>query len=379
MTNNNVGYFQIIAKCSKTRARVSKYTLYHGVVNLPTFMPVATRAAMKAVLPSQLDEEIILSNTFHCRDINIDLHKFMNYEKCMLTDSGGFQIVSLQGANVTEEGVYFPNFSAKEKPQILLTPEKSIEIQNILGADIIMQLDDVLNPLVGKEKIQAGMERSLRWLKRCYDAHKNEKQILFPIIQGGLHLDLRLKSIEGILQNKIQGIAIGGLSGGEDKSEFSKIVGYCVQNIPENLPKYVMGVGYPEDIIVCIALGADMSDCVYPTRTARFGRAMTDKKDLNLMKNKYVDDDNKIDQDCKCYTCRTHTRKYIYSQKGTTNFCSLISLHNIHYMKSLTCRIRESIIDDKFDVFVKNWMNTRYNNDTPKWIKDTFAKFNIPL
>ncbi|KAM0673722.1 Queuine tRNA-ribosyltransferase catalytic subunit 1 [Gurleya vavrai] len=376
MKINDIGSFKILAKCSKTNARVSTYVLAHGSVNLPTFMPVATRAAMKGVLSTQLDEEIILSNTFHCRHLKNDLHDFMNYKKCMLTDSGGFQIVSLTGAFVKEEGVYFPDYKKNEK--VLLTPEDSIAIQNTLGADIIMQLDDVLNPLQKKEKLEEGMKRSLRWLKRCFKAHANEKQILFPIIQGGLHDDLRLESIKGILENDIKGIAIGGLSGGEDKAEFSKTVGFCIKNLPFNIPKYVMGVGYPEDIIVCIALGADMSDCVYPTRTARFGRAMTDKEDLNLLKRKFFNDFRKTDEECECFTCLNHTRQYLHFIKGTTNFCSLISIHNIFYMKKLTKKIRQSIIEDKFDVFVKVWMNNRFKN-VPDWIKNVFKEFDVEI
>lgn len=376
MLQNELGKFTIIAKCSKTRARASEFVLNHGTVKLPTFMPVATRAAMKGVPCDKLEHEIILSNTFHCRHLTQDLHDFMNYHKNMLTDSGGFQIVSLSGASVVEEGVIFPDF--KTDTNIMLTPEQSIEIQNTLGADIIMQLDDVLNPLESKKKLEIGMERSLRWLQRCYKAHMNNKQILFPIVQGGLHDDLRLKSINGILKNDIQGIAIGGLSGGEDKSEFSKIVSLCTKNLPKNIPKYVMGIGYPEDIIVCIALGADMSDCVYPTRTARFGRAMTDKKDLNLTKQIFCNDKSKIDEFCECFTCKNHTRQYIYHLKGTTNFCQLISVHNLFYMKNLTLRIRQSIIDDCFDIFIIKWMKQRFQI-IPKWIIDVFDQFNIVL
>ncbi|KAM0688222.1 Queuine tRNA-ribosyltransferase catalytic subunit 1 [Conglomerata obtusa] len=376
MTENEIGAYKIIARCSKTRAKASEFVLYHGTVKLPTFMPVATRAAMKGIPCDKLEHEIILSNTFHCRHITKDLHDFMSYKKNMLTDSGGFQIVSLKGATVTEEGVLFPDYTKSDDTKIMLSPEQSIQIQNTLGADIIMQLDDVLNPLESKEKLEAGMERSLRWLDRCFKAHKNERQILFPIVQGGLYEDLRIKSIKGILKHKLQGVAIGGLSGGEDKSEFSKIVSYCTKNLPENIPKYVMGIGYPEDIIVCIALGADMSDCVYPTRTARFGRAMTDKKDINLTKQIFSNDERKIDEFCECFTCKNHTRQYIYHIKGTTNFCQLITVHNLYYMKNLTLRIRQSIIDDCFDKFIITWMKNRFEI-IPEWIVNVFTEFNI--
>ncbi|EJW01944.1 queuine tRNA-ribosyltransferase [Edhazardia aedis USNM 41457] len=484
-----LGEFKIIAECPKTRARASIFKLHRGTVNLPTFMPVATKASMKGVLSSQFDHEIILANTYHCRNLNRNLDEFMSYYKPMLTDSGGFQIVSLKDAFVVEDGVIFPNLaldcsdeciardsdtlinseteqkcyislddnlvgkeieqcseiknkkekdseivesekntqninyvndttksitsSNKKTPKIdkilphcdefisqdtikceieqldknyiippgsiMMSPEDSIKIQNILGADIIMQLDDVLNPLQPRDKIEVGMERSLRWLKRCLDAHKNQNQILFPIIQGGLHDDLRLRSIDGILKHKINGIAIGGLCGGENKEDFCKTVDFSIKNLPKELPKYVMGIGYPESVVLIIALGADMSDCVYPTRTARFGRAFTNYGDLCMLRTIYATDLRPIDIDCGCYTCLNYTRAYLFNIKFTTNFCSLMTVHNLFFMENLTKRARNAIIEGTFENFIISFFNNRYKDKIPQYVLDVFDGFSIDL
>lgn len=343
-------------------------------------MPVATKAAMKGVLSETLDEEIILSNTYHCRDLT-DLSGLMSYNKAMLTDSGGFQIVSLEGAKVDENGVTFYDArrDSRGSEEIVLRPEDSIEIQNRLGADIIMQLDDVVNPLVSREKIESAMERSIRWLHRCLNVHKNKNQLLFPIIQGGLHKDLRKTSVSKILECDIRGIAIGGLSGGEDKSDFISIVKYTITLLPKYLPRYVMGVGYPEDLIACVAVGADMADCVYPTRTARFGRALHDEGDMNMTKECYKTEFVPIDIDCDCFTCVNHTRAFVHSLRGTTNFCMLLSIHNIHYMRRLMRRIRESIMNDGFVQFVREWVHRRYGDKVPEWFRSLFEGYGIKL
>ncbi|KAG0417044.1 Queuine tRNA-ribosyltransferase catalytic subunit 1, partial [Dictyocoela roeselum] len=247
---------------------------------------------------------------------------------------------------------------------IMLTPEKSIEIQNRLGADIIMQLDHVVNPQL--DTLEA-MERSIRWLDRCIRAHKNDNQILFPIIQGGTNLAYREVSVREILKRNPKGVAIGGLSGGEDKRLFGETINHTTDIIPEIMPRYVMGVGYPEDVVVCIALGCDMSDCVYPTRTARFGTAITDYGNINLTKNRFSNDVTKIDEECECLACQKYTRAFIYSLKGTTNLCTLLTLHNLAYMNRLTERIRKSIYEDKFPEFIKMFFKRRYEN-VPEWI-----------
>lgn len=373
MTHSEIGNFKIHKKCIKTNARISSYTLHHGTASLPTFMPVATKACMKATLPQFLDENIILSNTYHCRNLKHSLESFMSYKKPMLTDSGGFQIVSLKDAKVSEKGVTF-----YDNEEVLLKPEDSIRIQNFLGADIIMQLDDVVNPLTERKRVEEAMYRSIRWLKRCIDSHENTNQILFPIVQGGLHEDLRKTCITEMLKNNVKGIAIGGLSGGENKEDFIRIVRFCINNLPKEIPKYVMGVGYPEDVLCIIALGADMSDCVYPTRTARFGRAFTDYGDINLAKAEYKNVLTGV-EGCGCFMCVNHSLGYVHSLKGTSNYCSLISIHNIFYMRNLVNRAKKAIMEDCLEDFVKEWASKRFGNSIPSFFRQTFGYFGIEL
>lgn len=386
-----IGDFKILKKCSTTNARVSVLELNTTSLNLPIFMPVGTYGAMKGVCVEDLKENMILTNTYHLKNLNRNIKKFMNYKFGMLTDSGGFQIGSLPDVFVMEEGVRFGDE--------VFTPEDSINTQMALGADIMMQLDDVVNPCNERQKIEVAMRRSIRWLDRCIrtvngtrgDSVKRNKsdgiphirlddkstQIIFPIIQGGLEDDLRMESIKEILKRSPKGVAIGGLSGGEEKTEFGRTVHYCVVNLPENIPKYLMGVGYPEDVVVCVALGADMSDCVYPTRTARFGRAFLDTGDIYFT-SKLEMDMNKIDGGCNCYTCCKYSRAFLYSIKGTSNFCMLLTIHNLHYMRGLTKRIRDSILSDEYPLFIKNFMRARFES-VPLWITVCLSKVGVDL
>lgn len=355
----------------------------------------------------------------------------------MLTDSGGFQIQSLPDVKVVDEGVIF---NGK-----MFTPKDSMDIQMCLGADIMMQLDDVVNPMMPRELHERAIIRSIEWLDRAIihinqanqrdekDVHSltnqdsesdandtqprrkafkankdaptsiNEAeedavdvvqadkpkeeipqikchngQVIFPIIQGGLDDDLRIASIKAILQRKPVGLAIGGLSGGEDKNEFCRTVFCCCQNLPEGMPRYLMGVGYPEDVVVCCALGTDMSDCVYPTRTARFGRAFDDEGDI-LINNSLIYDESALNPSCKCETCVKYTRAYLATIKGTPMFCMLMSLHNLHYMRSLTQRIRESIERDAFPAFIRDFMIKRYKSEIPEWIVTSLKLVKVDL
>jgi len=308
----------------------------------------------------------------------------------MLTDSGGFQIGSLPDVVVEEEGVKF--FDK------MFTPEESMDIQMVLGADIIMQLDEVVNPNDKLESIEIATKRSIRWLDRCIkQVYYNENtakriktneeilsiklsskstQILFPIVTGGLSEELRQFSINEILKRNPVGLAIGGLSGGEEKSEFARTVSYCCKNLPENIPRYIMGVGYPEDIVVCVALGTDMSDCVYPTRTARFGRFFSDNGDF-IISNRVKHDFTK-NNECDCFTCKNYSFAYLNLLKGTSNFCMLATEHNLHYMRNLTKRIREAIKNNSYPEFIKEFMTKRYKK-IPEWIVDVMKQFNIQL
>ncbi|CEP00834.1 hypothetical protein PBRA_008146 [Plasmodiophora brassicae] len=281
--------FTIDAKCPTTKARVSRMTLPH-LANAPTpmFMPVATSGVMKGLTTSQLAEldcQIILGNTYHLalqpglermKNTYGGLHKFMRWPRAILTDSGGFQMVSLAKLmNVTEQGVTFVSHR-DNATELVLRPEDSIAMQNAIGSDIMMQLDDVVSSTTTGPRVEEAMWRSIRWLDRCLAAHeRRQDQNLFAIVQGGLDHDLRRICVEEMVKRNCPGYAIGGLSGGESKDEFWRCVSLCTDLLPEEKPRYCMGVGFPEDLVVCVALGVDMFDCVFPTRTAVGFTAMT--------------------------------------------------------------------------------------------------------
>lgn len=274
--------------------------------------------------------------------------------------------------------------SPRDGSEMLLTPEKSIELQNAIGADIIMQLDDVVHTLTTGPRVEEAMFRSIRWLDRCINAHsRKSEQNLFPIIQGGLDLSLREKCIEEMVKRDMPGYAIGGLSGGEDKDQFWRLVKFCTDRLPENKPIYCMGVGYATDLIVCVALGIDMFDCVYPTRTARFGNALVKSGNLSLKQKQYESDFSPIDPDCPCMTCKKYTRAYIHMliARDETG-CHLITIHNIAYQLNLMRRARESIINNEFPTFVRQFMLDMFGEDKdkyPKWMVEAFESVNITI
>ncbi|KAI6247946.1 Queuine tRNA-ribosyltransferase catalytic subunit [Erysiphe necator] len=295
----------------------------------------------------------------------------------------------LKLANITEEGVRF--LSPHDNSPMLLTPEHSIDLQNSIGSDIIMQLDDVLVTTSQDEaRMRVAMYRSIRWLDRCIAAHKNPStQNLFCIIQGGLNLDLRRECCEEMMKRNTPGIAIGGLSGGEAKPDYCRVVDACTSILPTNKPRYVMGVGYPEDLVVSVALGADMFDCVWPTRTARFGNAITRTGILNLRHAKYETDLNPLEVGCKCICCRPKemandqnmdrtnvlsggglgvTRSFIHHivAKETVS-AHLLTLHNVWYMLTLMASIRKAIIEDCFPQFIKTFFADLYQSDQTKY------------
>nr|XP_045618263.1 queuine tRNA-ribosyltransferase catalytic subunit 1-like isoform X2 [Procambarus clarkii]XP_045618264.1 queuine tRNA-ribosyltransferase catalytic subunit 1-like isoform X2 [Procambarus clarkii]XP_045618265.1 queuine tRNA-ribosyltransferase catalytic subunit 1-like isoform X2 [Procambarus clarkii] len=338
--------FRVLAECSKSKARTSLMKLPHYTVELPMFMPVGTQGTMKGLLPEQVKDtkaQIILGNTYHLgsrpgKDLLQDfggLHKFMQWDRALLTDSGGFQMVSLlELAEITEEGVKFK--SPYDGSECMLTPEESIEIQNAIGADIMMQLDDVVNVKEKEyERFKTSTYRTTRWLDRCMKANKNpERQNLFPIVQGGLFPDLRKISLEQLIARDAPGYAIGGLSGGEEKDKFWPVVHLCTDQLPKNKPRYCMGVGFAVDLVVCCALGVDMFDCVFPTRTARFGCALVNNGQINLKSREFVSDFGPIDENCDCTTCKNYTRAYLHTiVTKETVACHLLSLHNIAYQK----------------------------------------------
>lgn len=307
------------------------------------------------------------------------------------TNQSSFQMVSLlKLSQVTEEGVRF--LSPHDGTPMLLTPEHSISLQNSIGSDIMMQLDDVIaSTSPDYERVKEAMHRSVRWLDRCIAAHKKpDSQNLFCIIQGGLDLDLRKECTEAMVARDTPGIAIGGLSGGEAKELFCKVVDTCTELLPERKPRYVMGVGYPEDILVCVALGADMFDCVWPTRTARFGNAITAKGVFNLRHASYANDFGPVEEGCKCTCCRPQnegglgiTRAYIYhvAAKETAG-AHLLSIHNVYYLLDLMRRARQAIVDGRYPAFVQDYFSTLYAGEKekyPVWAIDALKGVGIDL
>jgi len=393
--------FDLLAKCSVTKARASTLHLPHGSVPLPIFMPVATQASLKGLTPEQLAQigcKLCLNNTYHLglkpgqavlEQVG-GAHRLQGWDGNILTDSGGFQMVSLlKLANVTEEGVRF--LSPHDGTPMLLTPEHSISLQNSIGSDIIMQLDDVIvTTSPDHERMKQAMERSIRWLDRCVDAHQYpERQNLFCIIQGGLDLDLRRKCCVEMVARDTPGIAIGGLSGGEAKEEFCKVVDTCTGLLPDNKPRYVMGVGYPEDLVVSVALGADMFDCVWPTRTARFGNAVTPFGTVNLRHATYADDFSPIVDGCTCICCRPTqqgglgiTKAYIYhlAAKETVG-AHLLTMHNVHYLLSLMGSIRAAILEDRYPAFIRDFFNRLYGSVSkiPSWVVNALHGVGVDL
>ncbi|KAL1927664.1 hypothetical protein VTP01DRAFT_3485 [Rhizomucor pusillus] len=385
--------FETIARCSTTKARASLLTLPHGPVNTPVFMPVGTQGTLKGVTPKQLEDlncQIMLNNTYHLGlkpgQETLDLvggsHNFQKWSRNLLTDSGGFQMVSLlKLAKITEEGVQFA--SPHDGSLMMLTPEHSIELQNSIGADIMMQLDDVISSLTTGPRVEEAMWRSIRWLDRCIAAHKNpEKQNLFAIIQGGLNKELRRKCVEEMVKRDTPGYAVGGLSGGEEKDEFWRIVTLCTDLLPKNKPIYCMGVGYAEDLVVCVALGVDMFDCVYPTRTARFGNALTMKGIVNLKSGKFASDFGPIEEGCDCSTCKNYTRSYVHlvATKDTVG-CHLVTVHNVAFQLRLMREMQAAIKADEFPAWIKKFFAGYFGDKSryPEWAVNALKSVNVDL
>lgn len=353
--------YKLIKKDSTSKARRGEITTPHGTIQTPVFMPVGTAAAVKAMRPEQVEElgaEIILSNTYHLylrpgHEIVKEaggLHRFMNWNRPILTDSGGFQVFSLGDLRkITEEGVEFRSFIDGSKH--MLTPEKSIEVQNALGADIIMAFDECAPYPADRQYVKNSLERTTRWLKRCKEAHKNtEMQSLFGIMQGGMYRDLREQSAREIVELDLPGYAIGGLSVGEPKEEMCQVLDYAVDLLPEDKPRYLMGVGTPDYLFEGVERGLDMFDCVLPTRIARNGTAMTSHGTVNIKNAKYERDFTPLDPECDCYTCRNYSRAYIRHMFKSNEIMSsmLLSNHNLHFLVNTMKNIRKAIEEDRF-------------------------------
>ena len=365
--------FELIKKDSKSNARVGKITTPHGEINTPIFMPVGTRATVKTMTVEELKElgaEIILGNTYHLFLRPGDelvakaggLHKFMNWDRPILTDSGGFQVFSLGHINkIEEEGVTFK--SHYDGSYQFISPEISMKIQQNLGADIMMAFDECVYPEATKEYVAESLEMTLRWLDRCIKAHTNKNQALFAIIQGGLFKDLRTKSVQETLKRDkdIDGYAIGGLSVGETKEEMIELLRHTTPQLPEHKPRYNMGVGTPDYLFESVEAGIDMADCVLPTRIARNGAAMTSEGQLNIRNAKYKEDFTPVDHECDCYTCKNYTRAYVRHLINVNEVLGmrLLSYHNLYFLTHLMEKIRESIMEDRFLEF-KNEFYVKY-------------------
>ncbi|CAL5229875.1 g13287 [Coccomyxa viridis] len=387
--------FEVLA--TQGRARASRMTLPHFTAETPMFMPVGTQGTVKGLTSQQLvdlDCHVILGNTYHLEnrpgsDIVAQmggLHGFIGWPRGMLTDSGGFQMVSLLHlANITEEGVQFA--SPVDGSMMMLTPEHSMAIQNKLGADIIMALDDVVSSInTSPERFEEATHRTTRWIDRCIKAHAQPtEQSLFGIVQGGLNRDLRHTSIRQLSERNLPGYAIGGLAGGEDKSQFWRVVAQCTApgpGLPFNKPRYVMGIGYPLDIVICSALGADMYDSVYPSRTARFGVALVPSGVLKLKNICYREDFRPLDESCGCMTCKKVTRAYLHNLvgKGIPFAAVLMTYHNIAYTQRLTKQIREAITEQRFPAFVRDFVHKHYpKGDIPIWVIESLTEVGIDV
>ena len=356
-------------------ARRGELDFPRGKVQTPAFMPVGTNGTVKALEVENLEEtgsEIILGNTYHLMLRPGDeliknlggLHKFANWDRPILTDSGGFQVWSLGDlAKITEEGVSFQ--SPYDGKKCFMSPEDSMQIQANLGSDIVMVLDECTPYPSEYQQAKASMELSLRWAKRSRDAHKSDSA-LFGIIQGGMHEDLRIESLKGLEGIGFDGIAIGGLSVGEPKEDKTRILNHLAPHLPPSKPHYLMGVGKPEDIVEAVFYGIDMFDCVLPTRNARNGQLITSYGVLNIRNAPSKNSDEPIDPCCECKVCKNYSQAYLNHLDKTNEMLGSIlnSFHNIHYYQSLMQDIRLSIETDSFAKFIKDFYNKRHL-DTP--------------
>ncbi|MDC0469888.1 tRNA guanosine(34) transglycosylase Tgt [Candidatus Pseudothioglobus singularis] len=352
------------------KARLGRLTFDRGEVNTPAFMPVGTYGAVKAMTVEEvrgLGAEIILGNTFHLSitpsteviEAHGDLHDFMNWKGPILTDSGGFQVFSLgKMRKITEEGVAFR--SPKDGSSIFMGPEESMQIQHKLGSDIVMIFDDCTAYPVEKNVVDQSMQLSLRWAKRSLIEHKrlNNKNALFGIVQGGMHRDLRVHSSESLIEMDFNGYAIGGLSVGEPKEEMMEVLSYLPDHMPQDKPRYLMGVGTPLDLVEGVASGVDMFDCVMPSRNARNGYLFTSEGVVKIRNAKYKKDTGPLDPNCGCSTCSNYSRSYLHHLQKTNEILGsrLNTLHNLFYYQELMQSMRSAIQANTFSSFRKSFL-----------------------
>ena len=349
------------------RARRGRLVFERGVVETPAFMPVGTYGTVKGMTPEELDDSgahICLGNTFHLMlrpgtgiiRQHGDLHDFMNWDKPILTDSGGFQVFSLGDLRkITEEGVTFRSPINGEK--ILLTPEKSMEVQRDLGSDIVMIFDECTPYPATEQEARVSMEMSLRWAKRSKEAHGDNPAALFGIIQGGMYEGLRDVSLAGLEAIGFDGYAIGGLSVGEPKEDMIRIIDHTAPQIPEDKPRYLMGVGKPEDLVESVRRGIDMFDCVMPTRNARNGHLFVTEGIVKIRNAKHRNDTSPLDEKCDCYTCKNYSRSYLHHLDKCNEILGarLNTIHNLRYYQRVMQGLRDAIDAGTLDEFVQEF------------------------
>lgn len=365
LKERNMFEFELIKEDKRTGARAGILHTPHGDIETPIYMPVGTRASVKALTPVQIKEvgtQILLANTYHLYlrpgESLIKkaggIHKFMNWDGPVLTDSGGFQVFSLDGLRkISEEGVEFR--SHIDGSAHMFTPEKVMQIESDIGADIIMALDECPAHDKDYDYVKKSMERTLRWAERCKAAKHNDAQALFGIIQGGMFKDLRIESAKATVAMDFPGNAIGGLSVGEAKPVMYEMLDTIMPYISKDKPRYLMGVGSPDCLLEGVERGVDMFDCVLQTRTARMGTALTSGGKLNMRNAKFQEDFGPLDPKCDCYACRNFSRAYIRHlvTMGEILGATLLSIHNIHFSLNLMKEMREAIIGDYFTEYKK--------------------------
>ena len=368
--------YELLKNEKDTKARLGKLHTNYGIYDTPMFMPVGTLANVKTLTPEELkamNSAVILSNTYHLwlrpgEDV-VDhaggLHKFMNYNGPILTDSGGFQVFSLaknKNKDIVEEGVHFKSHLDGKK--LFLTPELSIQIQNKLDSDIAMSFDECIPYPASYEYAKRSTERTLRWAKRGKDVFNNERQSLFGIVQGGAYQDLREYSAKETVKMNFDGYSIGGTSVGEPKDVMYKMIDDGIRYLPTDKPRYLMGVGEPIDILEGVVRGIDMFDCVLPTRIARHGNAFTRTGKINLRNLKYKEDFTPLEENCDCYTCKNYTKAYIRHLIVSNESLGgrLLSIHNIRFLIKLTEEIREAIKNDNLLEYKNEFINKYTKN-----------------
>lgn len=377
--------FDFTVEAKSGHARAATFQTAHGCAHTPMFMPVGTHATVKGVTVDQLSDlgaQVVLANTYHLSmrpgaDLIAEaggLHEFMQYHGPILTDSGGFQIFSLADTRkLDDDGVTFQ--SIYDGAKIRWTPESNMDIQQKLGADIVMQLDQCPPYPATREFVEGAVDLSARWAARCLAAHTKEDQALFGIVQGGMHLDLRLQSVERLLEagqvsegsghKNFQGFGIGGYSVGEEHDVMFETLGQVARALPENKPRYLMGVGNPTTLVRAVREGVDMFDCVLPTRTARMGTAFSSTGRMNMRNAKFTRDFGPLDAACTCPVCAKYSRAYIRHlvKSGEMLGGMLLSVHNLHYLLDLMRRARSAVLAGEYEAFYREWMASAAAND----------------